>query len=246
MKLAYSTSVDQLKKRGVNKVNVLGVDRIAMLIQEAVKKSLRFRLLALDREEVASATKEEFLRLLKSNEDLEKQHDELKSLRDQAEAQIDELRLELSKQQSRLEEKLASAASAERERFEGEDRDIAERITQLIQGLTESGKTEEIPPRVLELVMSIVGDERRVTREAREAVRDKEVAILQRRIEKLSGSLEQTEHRLSEVTAIKHLDQGISSVYRKVQGLDLEDRAYEAKTALMSSIFEANVRLQGK
>ena len=53
MKLAYSTSVDQLKKRGVNKVNVLGVDRIAMLIQEAVKKSLRFRLLALDREEVA-------------------------------------------------------------------------------------------------------------------------------------------------------------------------------------------------
>jgi prefoldin subunit 5 len=244
MKLAYSTSVDQLKKQGVNKVNVLGVDRIAMLIQEAVKKSLRFRLLALDREEVASATKEEFLRLLKSNEDLEKQHDELKSLKDQAEAQIDELRLELSKQQSRLEEKLASAASAER--FEGEDRDIAERITQLIRGLTESGKTEEVPSRVLEFVMSIVGDERRATREAREAVRDKEVAVLQRRIEKLSASLEQTEHRLSEVTAIKHLDQGISSVYRKVQGLDLEDRAYEAKTALMSSIFEANVRLQGK
>ena len=30
-KLAYSTSVDQLKKQGVDKVNVIGMDRIAML-----------------------------------------------------------------------------------------------------------------------------------------------------------------------------------------------------------------------
>jgi hypothetical protein len=246
MKLAYTTSVDQLKKQGVNKVNVLGVDRIALLIQEAVKKSLRFKLLALDRDEIASATKEEFLRLLKSNEDLEKQHDELKGLKDQAESQIDELRLELTRQQALLDAKLESAASAERARFEGEDRDIADRIHQLIQGLTESGQAAEVPARVLELVMSIVHDERRVTQEAREAVRDNEVVNLQRRIEKLNSSLERTEHRLSEVTAIKHVDQGISSVFREVQGLDQQDRAFEAKSALMESIFEANLRLQGK
>src|SRR5690606_31230334 len=40
-KLAYSTSVDQLKKRGVTKVNVLGIDRVVALIDEAVHRSLR-------------------------------------------------------------------------------------------------------------------------------------------------------------------------------------------------------------
>ena len=220
--------------------------RIALLIQEAVKKSLRFKLLALDTEEVASATKEEFLRLLKSNEALEKEHDELKSLKAQAEQQIDDLRLELNKQNDLLEEKLVSAEDENRARYDGEDLDIAERINVLITGLTESGKADEVPARVMELVMSIVHDERRQTIEAEEAVRDKEVVNLRRRIEKLNASLEQTESRLSDVAALKHVDQGISSVFREVQGLDAEDREFEAKSNLMESIFEANLRLQGK
>ena len=82
--------------------------------------------------------------------------------------------------------------------------------------------------------------------EAREAVRDREVQTLRRRIEKLNDSLGETEHRLTEVSAIKKLDTGISSMFREVQGLDSSDGEFEAKNMLMSSIFEANLRLQGK
>ena len=57
-KLAYSTSLEQLKKRGIDRVNVLGVDRIAFLIHEAVSRSLRYKMLALEREELASATRD--------------------------------------------------------------------------------------------------------------------------------------------------------------------------------------------
>ena len=38
-KLAYRTSVDQLKRRGFDKVSVMGMDRIAFLIQEAVDRT---------------------------------------------------------------------------------------------------------------------------------------------------------------------------------------------------------------
>ena len=57
-RLAFSTSVDQLKKRGVKNVNVVGLDRIVQLIEEAVHRSLKNRLLVGDRMAVADATKE--------------------------------------------------------------------------------------------------------------------------------------------------------------------------------------------
>lgn len=245
-KLAYSTSVDQLKKQGVNKVNVLGVDRIALLIQEAVKKSLRFKLLAMDREEIANATKDEFLRLLKSNEALEREHDELRSLKEAAEAQVDELRRELGNQQKILDDKLASANADSKEVHQAQDQELAGQIQELVLGLQESGQTEDMPERVMALVMGALTDERRKATEAEEAIHDKEVVNLQRRIEKLTNSLNTTEQRLAEVAAIKNIDPGISSVFKEVQGLNNEDKQFGAKSALMSSIFEANLALQGK
>ena len=73
-----------------------------------------------------------------------------------------------------------------------------------------------------------------------------EVENLQRRIEKLTSSLDQTEHRLRQVAAMKDIDDGISSIYREVQGLKTEDNAFGKKKELMSAIFEANMRLQKK
>jgi hypothetical protein len=243
-KLAYKTSIDQLKKDGFDKVNVLGLDRIALLIQEAVQRSLRFKLLAVEREEVASATKEEFLRLLKSNEDLERKHDELRRLKEVAEEQVDDLRRELAQQERLLERKLAMAESAAANSYHGEDRAIAERLGVLIEGLLQAGENEELRDRVLDLVMDIVRNERREATKAREAVRDHEVGTLQRRIQKLATSLHETEHRLTEVTAIKNIDQGISSVYKEVQGLNQAASHFDQKKALMEDIFAANRRLQ--
>ena len=129
--LAYKTSVDQLKKRGYDKVNVLGMDRITNLIQEAVQRTLRTRLLgqlgktAVERAEVATATKREFMRLLKTNEDLSRQHDELIRLKDAAEEQVDELRRDLAEQEKLLESMLQLAEADAASRYSGEDQDSA-------------------------------------------------------------------------------------------------------------------------
>ena len=78
--MAFRTSVDDLKKKGVQQVNVLGIDRIIQLIDEAVHRSLKTKLVGLEREAVADATKSEFLRLLRSKEDLEREKGELERL----------------------------------------------------------------------------------------------------------------------------------------------------------------------
>ena len=50
-KMSYSTSVDQLRRRGVRQVNVLGLDRVVSLVEQAVYHSLRHRLMGLDRKQ---------------------------------------------------------------------------------------------------------------------------------------------------------------------------------------------------
>jgi len=100
--------------------------------------------------------------------------------------------------------------------------------------------------RVLELVLDTVNGERRAGDEARRALRDREVENLQRRIQKLTESLGQTEHRLRQVAAMKNIDDGISSIYREVQGLDGGDEQQGKKRELMAEIFAANMRLQKK
>src|SRR5690606_12944070 len=148
-KLAYSTSVDQLKKRGVTKVNVLGIDRVVALIDEAVHRSLRDRLLSVEREAVVDATKEEFLRLLKRNEALEKSHSELQRARERAEEELTTLRLERQKLQQELEQRLDEALLDRRARYAGEDERILKEV-QTIFSLpgSENGKLQE---RVLAL-----------------------------------------------------------------------------------------------
>ena len=245
-KLAYSTSVDQLKKKGFDKVNVLGLDRITVLIEEAVSRSLRFKLLSLDREEVAVATKEEFLRLLKSNEDLEREQDTLRKLKDQAEQQVDQLRRDLAEQQRLLESRLDQAEKSAKASYAGEDEEIEARLGALFDEMAAAGEDGELKGRTLELVMEIVGEQRREAISAREQVRDREVDNLQRRIRKLTSSLEETEHRLTEVTAIQNIDEGISSVYKTVQGLSRAETDYGHKKELMADIFKANMALQKK
>jgi len=45
---------------------------------------------------------------------------------------------------------------------------------------------------------------------------------------------------------MKHIDEGISSIYREVQGLDNADLQHTRKKELMAEIFAANLKLQRK
>ncbi len=67
------------------------------------------------------------------------------------------------------------------------------------------------------------------------------VSRLERRLAKLSNLLEKAIDK--GVSVPEEVERGMASTYREVQGLSEKDESYEAKSALMSTIFEANLAL---
>jgi hypothetical protein len=74
----------------------------------------------------------------------------------------------------------------------------------------------------------------------------RKVDQFERRIQKLTLSLEATEQALAEMSRLKNVDPGVSSIYRVVQGLKVEDPLWQAKEEMLAQLFEANLVLQGK
>ncbi|MBL9078894.1 MAG: hypothetical protein JNL08_15415 [Planctomycetes bacterium] len=246
--MSFRTSLDSLKKKGVQQVNVLGIDRIIALIEAAVHRSLKSRLVGVEREAVADATKAEFLRMLRTNEDLQRQKSEIERQKEMVEDEVDQLRREIASQQQALELRLEEGALSMAARYEGENAAIAAKVHEVLKALAAAGSSSitDAEERVMALVMDIVSVERQSADEARRALRDREVDTLQRRIKKLSESLDLTEQRLQSVAAMKSLDGGISSIYREVQGVDFGDVQAGKKKELMAEIFKANLKLQKK
>jgi Skp family chaperone for outer membrane proteins len=246
--MSFRTSLDSLKKKGVQQVSVLGIDRIIALVEAAVHRSLRSHLVGIEREAVADATKAEFVRLLRSNEDLQRQKSEVEQQKERAEEEIDVLRRDLASQQQALQIKLEQGALSVANRYEGENAAIAKKVSDVLQALAgnQGLSVTAAEEKVMELVMDVVSGERKAAETARAALRDREVDTLQRRITKLNESLGLTERRLLEVAAMKNIDNGISSVYREVQGLSDADAQQGKKKELMADIFKANLKLQKK
>lgn len=244
--MSYRTSVDKLKKRGVQNVNVLGIDRIISLIESAVYRSLKTRLVGIEREAVTESTKAEFLRLLRSNEDLQREKTQVEKARERAEDEIDFMRRELGEKRTALKVKLEQDSIELATRYDGENELIAKKVAAVVSSLVEAGdvSTGAIEGRLMELVMDVVSGEREEAEAARKALKDREVGNLQRRIKKLNETLSSTEKRLSNVSAMKSVDDGISSIYRDVQGLDETDSHAGKKRDLMADIFQANLKLQ--
>ncbi len=71
----------------------------------------------------------------------------------------------------------------------------------------------------------------------------KQIGVLERRLAKLSRLLEQ---RDTEIVSRSRQDEetGVASIYRVVQGMDEAGGEGKQKSALMSSIFEANLKLR--
>jgi len=69
------------------------------------------------------------------------------------------------------------------------------------------------------------------------------IANLERRVEKLTVSLQRTEGELKRIASMKDIELGVSSIYRTVQGLSADDDQADAKRDMLKNIFEANLAL---
>ena len=68
--------------------------------------------------------------------------------------------------------------------------------------------------------------------------------LLQRRAAKLEHSLHETRAALDHVSGLEHVDTGIASIYRTVQGLSSDDPLRDRKRASLESLFLSNLALQ--
>ena len=139
--VSFRTSVEKLRKKGIQEVSVLGLDRIVGLVEAAVHRSLRTRLMGIEREAVAESTKAEFLRLLRSHEDLQREKSEIERARERAEEEIDQMRRELTQKQSALQDRLERDSVDQANRYVGEDAAIAAKVSEVIGAIAAESET---------------------------------------------------------------------------------------------------------
>ncbi|HHI78754.1 MAG TPA: hypothetical protein ENK02_02100 [Planctomycetes bacterium] len=249
-KLSYRTTVDQLKKKGINRVNVVGIDRISALIETAVHRTLKARMaLGFDPDlthgEIANETRAEFLRLLRNKESLKKVQKETEEEKESLKSQVGKLQEELQTLQREIEEKRQRFVREERVRTAAEDEALVQAVQELLGKIDSgTGKAAEIQEELLALFLGRLEEERKRVRAQKEQELRKEVDLLNRRLHKVTQTLDQTEGRLQQALSGQVEDLGVSSIYKEVQGLSSSDPEFKKKKSLMTSIFEANLELQ--
>jgi len=70
--------------------------------------------------------------------------------------------------------------------------------------------------------------------------------VLARRERKLERALHDARAALAYVSGLEHVDAGIASIYRQVQGLAQDDPRREQKAGALVKIFQANLELRGR
>lgn len=250
-KLSYKTTVDQLKKQGIQNVNVVGLDRIVALIEAAVHRTLKARMAGFggveSRGAIADATREEFLKLLHSNKSLEQAREEVENEKSALAKEVSGLREQLRTVQGALNATEARINREERVRAAADDRALHREVEQMMRslGVNDDPQTCKAIEQVMELVTVRLAGERKRVAQARRKEHKSEVDLLNRRLNKLNHALKDSESELQRVMLAKAIDPGIASIYNEVQGLDAADALYEQKRELMTSIFEANLKLLG-
>lgn len=122
-------------------------------------------------------------------------------------------------------------------------------IEQVADGALELDLAERCPglPRA-DLVALVAGERERRRQFFAQALSGplQRVELLERRLQKLQASTRDMEKALADLARRANEDHGIASIYRTVQGLDLNADNREQRLALLASIFEENLTLQGR
>ncbi|MEM7517518.1 MAG: hypothetical protein AAF368_11430, partial [Planctomycetota bacterium] len=121
--------------------------------------------------------------------------------------------------------------------------ELLEKVMSVFQSEDDVTETSmRLEQRVLEMVGREVDALRENSNLRALAESQHQIEMLERRLAKLTTSLEQTEAELKRVASMKVAgDDGIASIYRSVQGLSDDDANSEAKREMMKDIFAANL-----
>ena len=244
------------------KLRVIGKEPLAAVLDLAVSRALRRVSGAYDPahvEEVQEVCRVEFRRLLKDNArpmrgvtksqfllELERSQHKMLAAKDKAQKELSELseRSELLRDRIDQEESSDEAFAVQRSAsFEAE---LDKRFRKVLK-LSDLGpaSSRSLREALVHAAAEAAHAEWMKAREERRRQAEDEIQNYERRIAKLTGSLEKTEAELKRLASLESdADAGISSIYREVQGLDLEVQDAARKKEMLANIFQANLELQ--
>ncbi len=165
----------------------------------------------------------------------------------EVETELDRLRDEIQQQISELSvtsEELIENKDSEEEAWA---RNLTGKTLSLFESETDQSQgVLRLKGEVIALLQSELKTWRETSTVSQMLEKQRQIQNLERRVTKLTSSLDMTEAELKRVASMKNIDTGVSSIYRNVQGLSAEDDQAEAKGAMLADIFEANMALRGK
>ncbi|MFT5049026.1 MAG: hypothetical protein ACI8QZ_000415 [Chlamydiales bacterium] len=232
---ARSTTPEDLKKRGIQRVRSIKLADMADLIEKAVNRTLMARTIGElddDLEGISGEARSEFLRLVA--DDREKRSS---GLEQKAEGELERLKSELARRRKAL-ERQELELGADKRMVKVEDQ-IRRLFSNWGGGVGDNSQLEQ---QVIDLALREMTQEHRQVQVVRLQQHREEIDRLERRIGKLSNILGQTEEELARmVKGGMVVDEGVASIYRDFQGLKTADTGFTKKSDLMREIFEANV-----
>ena len=258
-KSATGDKSEVLGKRS-RRLNLVNQAHLLRSIEEAVRRGLTDRLDGVDDETLAritSTTQAELLTLLKAGaqtvrglskekflEEAERDRQRIVAEREQASEdlqalleQVDARRGEMLRAREELEEE-------SRRNGDAQDEALMRRVETLFEEGDCAVEAADLREQVTALLLGSVRSERDKVVAAQMSEHRQSVDNFERRITKLTRSLEVTEDELRRMAERKEVDPGVASVFRTVQGLNAGEDDLEAKTEMMASIFDANMALQ--
>jgi len=246
-----SSTLRDLKRRGLQRVSVLDLSDLNGMIQDAVSRTLQELGIGLRSRELRTQSdrvRDAFLQIVQERDLLERSQADLETELAQLRENFRQLSLKVTVQKDVL-------AREEGRRIEEEGAPISpRRMKNLKESLNSRLKRlfrdadigQELVTAAIETTGALIEEERRQAVAEAEAEQESKILVLKRRIAKLLVKLEETEDVLASMAdAETDAEQkGVPSLYKRVQGLQKDEKYREEKKEALSKIFSLNLELK--
>lgn len=249
--------VDQLVKKGTKYLSLLSKRKIDELVNQSVQNIVhKYRAVAagVAPETLEKESKEEFNELLTEFKKTSEAKNQLAETKESLDFELTELRKELDKQKGITDEKMLEESEKALvmgfKEFEMELEKIVVGVFDRRKLILENSDTpeavaemNEIQVRLQTMISRLVSLERERFRVEGGYSRDREIALLERRIAKLHEHIAAMEKALKTITNSKvYSNQQIQNVLRQL-GLDEEDKNFEKKQEMVKVLLKQNLDL---
>jgi len=244
---------------GARKLNLVGSSQLTRAVAEAVRRGLAKQFVFTE-DQLESAVRSigrELMHRLKANSksvrglpkdaflrEVRADKKRIEAAREAARRELEAMLVKLKNVHDQVDAREAELVAESQATSRAQNAELSLKITEIFESLKKGADTEEIREQITAVAIGSLQEERDRSIEAQMSEHRVEVEQFERRIAKLTESLEITEDELKRIAAAKNIEVGVGSIYRTVQGLSADDNDYETKKELMSSIFAANLELQ--